>query len=106
MASILSGQIFLQGSHNGQSWGPLVFLFYISNLSNNLSLNPKLFAHDTSLFWVVHNINQSGINLSDDLEKISNKIFQWKMSFNPDIDKQAQEEVIFSRKFQKSNILL
>ena len=50
----------------------------------------------------MHNINQSGINLNDDLEKISNWAFQWKMSFNPDINIQAQK-VIFSRRLQKSN---
>ena len=49
----------------------------------------------------MHDINQSGINLNDDLERISNLTFQWKMSFNPDINKRAQ--VIFSRRLQKSN---
>ena len=71
--------------------GPLVFLIYINDLSSNLSSNPKLFADDTTLFSVVHDVNQSGINLNDDLEKISNWAFQWKMSFNSDISKQAQE---------------
>ena len=70
--------------------GPLLFLIYINDLSNNLSSNPKLFADDTTLFSVVHDVNQSGINLNDDLEKISNWTFQWKMSFNSDISKQAQ----------------
>ena len=50
----------------------------------------------------MHDINQSGINLNGDLEKISNWDFQWKMSFNPDINKQTQK-VIFSLKLQKSN---
>ena len=102
MASILSGLIFPQGSHKGQPWGPLLFLIYINDLSDNFSSNPKLFADDSSPFLVVHDINQSGINLTDDLEKISNRAFQWKKSFNHDINKQAQE-VIFSRRLQKSN---
>ena len=89
------------GVPQGSILGPL-FLIYIKDLSDNLSSNPKLFADDTSLFSVVHDTNQSKINLNDDLEKISNWAFQWKMSFNPDINKQAQE-VIFSRKLQKSN---
>ena len=46
-------------------------------------------------FSVLYDINQSRNNLNDDLEKISNWAFQWKMSFNPDINKQAQE-VLFS----------
>ena len=49
-------------------------------------------------------MNVSGRELNDDLRKISNWAFQWKMSFNPDVNKQAQE-VIFSRKM-KSNIHL
>ena len=36
--------------------------------------------------------------------KISNWAFQWKMIFNPDINKQAQE-VTFSRKINKLIIL-
>ena len=81
---------------------PLLFLTYINDLSNNLSSNAKLFADDTSLFLVVHDMNQSGINLNDDLGKKSNWTFQWKMSFIPDINKQ-EEKVIFSCKLQKSN---
>ena len=90
-------------------WGPtksilgrLLFLIYINDLPDNLSSNPELFADYTSLLSVVHDINHSGINLNHDLENVSNWAFQWKMSFNPDIDKQAQE-VIFSRRLQKSN---
>ena len=81
---------------------PLLFLTYINDLSNNLSSNAKLFADDTSLFLVVHDMNQSGINLNDDLGKKSNWTFQWKMSFIPNINKQ-EEKVIFSCKLQKSN---
>ena len=36
---------------------------------------------------------------NNDLKKISDWAFQWKMSFNPDPCKQAQE-VIFSRKLK------
>ena len=50
----------------------------------------------------VHGTNQTGINLNDDLEKVSNWAFQWKMSFNPDINKQVQEGIL-SPRLQKSN---
>ena len=40
------------------------------------------------------------MNLNNDLKKINKWAFQWKMSFNPDPNKQAQE-VIFSRKLNK-----
>ena len=108
-------RVVLNGQHskwsNISAWVPqgsilglLLFLIYINDLSDNLSSNPKLFADDTSLFSVVHHISQSGINLNNDLEKISNWAFQWTMSFKPDINKQTQE-VIFSSRFQKSNHL-
>ena len=90
------------GVPQGSILGPLLFLIYINDLTDSLRSNPKLFDDDTSLFSVVHDINQSGINLNDDLEKVSNWAFQWKMSFNPDINKQAQG-VIFSRRLPKSN---
>ena len=85
------------GVPQGSILGPLLFLIYINDLSDNLSSNVKLFADDTSLFSVTHDVNVSASELNDDIRKISNWAFQWKMSFNPDVNKQAQE-VIFSRK--------
>ena len=79
-----------------------MFLIYINNLSKNLASNPKLFADDTSLFPVVKNVDASDINLNNDLKKIREWEFQWKMNFNPDPIKQAQE-LIFSRKVQTTN---
>ena len=66
-------------------------------MSIGLSSSPKMFADDTSLFSVVFDINASTSDLNNDLKQISNWAHQWKMSFNPDPTKQAQE-VIFSRK--------
>ena len=43
----------------------------------------------------------SAKNLHNGLNRINNWAFQWKMSFNPDPNKQAQE-VIFSHKIKKS----
>ena len=60
----------------------------------------KLFADDTSLFLLVHDLNTSAKELNDDLKKINDWAFQWKMSFNPDSSKQAPE-VIFSRQSKR-----
>ena len=45
-------------------------------------------------------INTSANELNNDLKKVSDWACQWKMSFNFDTSKQAQE-VIFSRKLKK-----
>ena len=78
-------------------WEPSSFLVSINDLSNGLKSSPKLFADDTSLFPVIHDVNLPQIDLNEDLDKINNRAYQWKMSFNPDPSKKAQE-VIFSRK--------
>ena len=88
------------GVPQGSILGPLFFLIYINDLSDGLTSNPKLFVDDTSLFSVVQNINSTANHLNNDLMKISDWAFQWKMRFNPDPKKQAQE-VIYSRKINK-----
>ena len=55
-----------------------------------------MFADDTSVFSVVHNIDTSANDLNHDIDKISEWDFQWKMKFNPDPTKQAQE-IIFCK---------
>ena len=60
----------------------------------------KLFANDTSLCSVVQDVNTSAKELNDDLKKVNDWAFQWKMSFNPDPSKHAQE-VIFSLKSKR-----
>ena len=86
----------------GSILGPLLFLIYINDLSNNLSSTAKLFSDDTSIFSVVNDVTLSQFHLNSDLKKISERTYQWKMAFNPDISKQAQE-VIFSRKAVKAS---
>ena len=75
--------------------GPLLFLIYINDLPDGINLLCKIFADDTFLFSKVSETHKSASNLNDDLEKISYWVYQWKMQFNPDPNKQANE-VIFS----------
>ena len=56
--------------------GPLLFYIYINDLSNDIESKCKLFADDTSLFSVVHDIDTSANDLNHDLKKISKWAFQ------------------------------
>ena len=69
-------------------------------LLNNLQSNPQLFAGDTSLFTTISDPNAAAKQLCEDLDKIKEWAFRWKMSFNPDLSKQAQE-VIFTCTVEK-----
>ena len=80
----------------GSIFCPLLFLIYIEDLSDGLTTNARLFANK-SLFSVVDNINLSVTNLNSSLSKINAWVNQWKITFNPDPNKQAQE-LVFSRK--------
>ena len=74
--------------------GPLLFLIYINNLPDGSLSNCELFADDTSLFSVVHEVTISSFELHSDLAKISEWVFKWKIRFNPDPSKPAQEVIL------------
>ena len=83
----------MSGIPQGSVLGPLLFLIYINDLPDGVNSLCKVFADDTSLFS----------NLNDDLEKIGYWAYHWKMQFNPDPNKQANE-VVFSRKTSSNNL--
>ena len=85
------------GVPQGSILGPLFFLVYINDLTADLKCNVKLFADDTSLFTVVEDSNTAANDMNHDLELISQWAYDWKMSFNPDPQKQAVE-LVFSKK--------
>ena len=89
---VLSGQCSSWADVNagvpqGSVLGPLLFLTYINDFSDGLKSECKLFAGDFSLFSVVNDINTSASNLNEELEKIGNWAFKWKMNFNLDLNK-------------------
>ena len=80
----------------------MFFLICIIDLPDGLKFNVKLFANDTSLFSVFKNKEESASDITNGLDTVSIWAYNWKMSFNPDPKKPAQE-VLFSRK--NSNII-
>ena len=61
-----------------------------------------MFADDTSLFSIIHDAKTTAYELNKDFQTIAEWTHQWKMSFNLDLNKLAQE-VIFSWKMTKSS---
>ena len=99
---VLNGQTSLwrpvsAGVPQGSILGPLLFLVYINDLPNELKSNVKIFADDTSVFTIVKDKNENANTLNNDLMLISKWAYNWKILFNPDHSKPAQE-VLFSRK--------
>ena len=79
------------GVPQGSILRPLFFLLYINDLATDVKCSVKLFADDTSLFTVVEDINSAASDMNHDLEIINQRAFDWKISFNPDLRKQAVE---------------
>ena len=102
---VLNGQVSSStdvkaGVEQGSILGPLFFLIYINDLSENLKSTVKLFADDASIFDVVKDPNASDEILNHGLTRIW--AYRWKMSFNLGPSKQAQE-VLFSKNVTKTN---
>ena len=102
---VLNGQAsewapILSGVPQGSVLGPLLFLVYINDLECGIKSQIKFFADDTSLYSVVKDPIISAAELQHDLDIISEWANQWKMSFNPDPTKPA-EEILFSQKASK-----
>ena len=86
--------------HKVLYWASILFNLHERIILGYFSSIAQLFADDTSNFSIVNDITVSEQVLNSDLQKIYMWVYQWKISFNPDASKQAQE-VIFSKKVNK-----
>ena len=87
----------LAGVPQGSVLGPLFCLVYINDLVDNLASDVRLLADDTSLFTIVYDEIVSAQVLNSDLKTIEEWAYQWKMQFNPDVNKQAIEVIFLER---------
>ena len=63
---------------------PLLKLVVYFLITDNIVSTVKLFADDISIFSAVNDANISAVELNKNLQKISEWVYRWKMSFSPD----------------------
>ena len=91
----MSGRVYT--APQGLVLVPPLLLIFINDLPRSLHADIKLFAHDTQLFSVVDDIDESASKLNNDLTRIQEWAYQWEMSFSSDRTKPAHG-VIWSQK--------
>ena len=102
---VLNGQESDNQAWSVSGFNSLVHYFFKIDLSGNLKANVKFFADKTSMFLVVSDPTSTSQKLNKDLEKVALWANKWKMSFNPDSSKQAQEAIIFTEDNQTISIV-
>ena len=95
MVNLFHGQLLNQEFCKDQLFVLFYFFILINKLCDNLISKPTLFVDDTSLFSIAQDATLLAKNLNDDLKIIYKYTFKWKISFNVDRNKQAQEVIFF-----------
>ena len=71
----------ISGVPQGTVLGPLMFLLYINDISENISSTIRLFADDCIVYRPIINSDDTNM-LQKDLDEISNWACKWQLKFN------------------------
>ena len=72
----------ISGTPQGTILGPILFLLYINDVSDNVKSKIKLFADDTKIYREIKDPTIDTVILQSDLDSVSEWANKWKMHFN------------------------
>ena len=81
--SLSSSRNITAGVPQGSVLGPLLFLIYINDISENLQGSARLFADDTSLSYSSRNLQNLQLIINDDLKHLHEWARRWLIIFIP-----------------------
>ena len=76
-------QAIKPGVPQGSVLGPLLFLIYINDITDDLASFPLIYADDSALLEIVHDPTVSAGRLNSDLNKIAVWADKWLVTMNP-----------------------
>ena len=87
------------GVPQGSMLVPLLFLVYINDIVEAINSTIRLFADDTSLYFIVDNPTDAAEKINSDMEEIHQWASKWLVTFNPS----KSESLLFSRKHNRTH---